>query len=447
MNEGKNKAHHFPPIASRFKSIIHANQFIRNPFPILDEAVNRLGSTYTFYMGGMQKAILTVDPVASRHVLQKHHKAYEKSEIVTDILARYVGHGLLTSTGEHWLRQRRLIQPGFNRKRIESLQSLMQAEIETCMKRWQTYAKDKVEFDAYEEMNQLTFRIVARTLFSTSIEETGLTELSQLISVLQAYIIKEVRQPYKRWWFNISGIKAKHIKLAQVARNLIRNIIIDRKNSPQNTVDLLDMLLESKYEDDQTGMSEEQLIDECLIIFVAGHETSANALSWMIYLLGQHTGEQKRIQDADEMEQPKLIRNLINETLRLYPPGWVVDRISLDDDHIGRFFIPKGTVWLIYIRGMHRHPEYWKEPENFIPDRWNDPAINKEAFMPFGAGPRMCIGEHFAMMEMQLIITEMINMWNIKLISKEVPEKPLITLRPEGGIFIQVSPHGVFAPA
>src|SRR5687768_6437568 len=249
MSDSKNKGYNFPPVASRYKSLINANQFIRNPFPILDDAVKKLGTTYTFYMGGMQKAILTVDPVATRHVLQKHHKAYEKSEIVTDILARYVGHGLLTSTGEHWLRQRRLIQPGFNRKRIESLQSLMQTEIDTCMRRWKTYAEQNKVFDAYEEMNQLTFRIVARTLFSTSIEETGLTELSQLISVLQAYIIKEVRQPYKRWWFKISGITKKHIRLAEGARELIRSFIIERKSALEKPNDLLSMLLETRYED------------------------------------------------------------------------------------------------------------------------------------------------------------------------------------------------------
>src|SRR5687767_4639621 len=207
MSDSKNKGYNFPPVTSRYKSLINANQFIRNPFPILDDAVKKLGTTYTFYMGGMQKAILTVDPVATRHVLQKHHKAYEKSEIVTDILAKYVGNGLLTSTGEHWLRQRRLIQPGFNRKRIESLQSLMQAEIDACMFRWKTYSDEKKVFDAYEEMNQLTCYIDARTLFSTSLEESGLNELCRLISILQAYIIKEVRQPYKRWRFNISGIR------------------------------------------------------------------------------------------------------------------------------------------------------------------------------------------------------------------------------------------------
>lgn len=431
--------YHFPPIASRIKSLIHANQFIKNPFPVLDEAVKRLGTTYTFYMGGMQKAILTMDPIATRQVLQKNHKAYEKSAIVTDILAKYTGKGLLTNTGDQWLRQRRMIQPGFYRKRMESLQSLIKTEVDARMKGWQQYAKEEKKFDAYEEMNQLTFRIVARALFSTSIEEHGLAELSRLISILQSYIIKEVRQPYKRWWFRISGTMAAHIRMANGTREMIREIIIERKNTEEKPDDLLTMLLETRYEDNGEGMHEEQLIDECLILFVAGHETSANALSWMIYLLGKHPEEFHRLQTATLDQQAVLIKNVISEGLRLYPPGWVVDRISLEDDEVNGFSLPKGTVWIIYIRGMHRHPAYWKNPENFLPARWMDPSLNKDAYMPFGAGPRMCIGEHFAMMEMQMILTEIVNQWEFTLHSQNVTEKPLITLRPENEILISVN--------
>jgi cytochrome P450 len=428
----------YPPIASRFRSLINANRFIKNPIPILDEAVDRLGPTYTFFMGGMEKAIMTIDPVASRYILQKHHRAYEKSAIVTDILARYTGHGLLTSTGDHWLRQRRLIQPGFQRRRIESLQGLMQQELDACMQNWKVYAAEGKRFDAYAEMNQLTFRIVARALFSTSIEEHGLEQLSTLISQLQDYIIREVRQPHKRWWFRWSGIMAHHEKLAQGARDLIRGIIVLRKQEATKPDDLLTMLLESTYEDTGDPMHEEQLIDECLILFVAGHETSANALSWMIYLLGKNPVEFQKIKSASGDTQATLVRNVIFESMRLYPPGWVIDRISLADDTVGEFQLPKGTVWIIYIRGMHRHPDYWKDPEAFLPDRWLDPAINKDAYMPFGAGPRLCIGEHFAMMEMQLILTEIVSKWNFTLHVEKVEEKPLVTLRPGSEILISL---------
>lgn len=438
----KTSSYRFPPVASRAKSLIHAGQFIKNPFPILEEAIQRLGTTYTFFMGGMQKAVLTTDPDAIRHILQKNHKAYEKSSLVTEILAKYLGKGLLTSTGDHWLKQRRLIQPGFTRKRIEGLQTLMQDELDAYMQRWKTYAENKSVVDAYVEMNQLTFRIIARALFSTSIEEHGLSELSRMISILQAFIIREVRQPYKRWWFSLSGAIKKHIAFSKQARDLIRTIIHERKKSAQRPDDLLMMLLEARYENSDEGMNEEQLIDECLILFVAGHETSANALAWMFYLLGKNPDESERIRSASDEEQAGLIRNTITETLRLYPPAWVVDRISLEDDVVNGYVLPKGTVWILYLRGMHRHPEYWKEPQKFIPDRWMDPELNKEAFLPFGAGPRLCIGEHFAWMEMQLIMTQVLRQWNFQLLSEEVPEQPLVTLRPAAPILITLSPRG-----
>lgn len=438
-----NSSAKYPPVASRYKSLINAGKFIKNPFTILDQALSKLGTTYAFYMGGVQKAVLTIDPKVARYVLQKHHRAYEKSEIVTKILAKYLGKGLLTNTGDDWLRQRRLIQPGFHRKRIESLQTLMRTEVEAGMMSWTIKSSGRMMIDAYREMNLLTFRIIARALFSDSIEESGLTQLSELISTIQAYIIREVRQPHKRWWFKLSGITDRHINLAKGTNEMIRDIIKKRKVAGVFPDDLLTMLMEAKYEDTGQGMSEDQLIDECLILFVAGHETSANALSWMIYLLGKHPEQYTRLQNAAGETQSSLIRNVIEETMRLYPPAWVVDRVSLEEDDVLDFHLPKDTLWVIYIRGMHRNPEYWEKPDQFIPDRWSDPNLNKEAYMAFGAGPRLCIGEHFAMMEMQLILTTIVNTFNFNLISKDVAEKPLVTLRPGSEIYITISPKEV----
>ena len=195
----------YPPTASRLGSLINAGRFIKNPIPILETAVEKLGQTYTFFMGGMEKAILTTDPVAARHVLQKHHKAYEKSAIVTDILARYVGHGLLTSTGDHWLRQRRLIQPGFQRKRIDALSVLMQKEVDACMEQWTVYHASQKKFDAYVEMNQLTFRIVAKALFSTSIEAPcALNAVSGMLWHFMQALLSATGSPAMRPWGQLS---------------------------------------------------------------------------------------------------------------------------------------------------------------------------------------------------------------------------------------------------
>jgi len=389
-------------------------------------------------MGGISKAVLTIDPIAVKHVLQKNHRVYEKSAIVTDLLAKYTGHGLLTSTGDMWLRQRRLIQPGFHRKRLEPLQQLMQTEIDSCLERWNDIAERHQQIDAYAEMNHLTFRIIGRALFSTSLEEHGLTALSELISTIQGHIVKEVRQPWIRWWYKISGRIERHIQLAGTARDIIRNVIQERMKMNSMPDDLLTMLLEARYEDTGLAMEEEQLIDECLILFVAGHETSANALSWALYLLGRNTEYLKRIQQASEEQQPILIRQVILETLRLYPPAWVVDRISLQEDQVLEYTLPKGTVWIIYIRGMHRNPAYWQRPDDFDPDRWEGEDLHREGYMPFGNGPRLCIGEHFAMMEMQLILTSIIQNWNFKLEVMEVAEKPLVTLRPASEVLISI---------
>ncbi len=429
----------FPPLTNRFKSFLNVRKFIRDPFPLLDQAIGRFGKTYSFYMGGVQKAVLTVDPEAIRQLLQKHHRLYEKSSIVTDILARYIGKGLLTATGDQWLRQRRLIQPGFHRKRIESLESLMRLEIDACMRRWDETAKAGQSLDAYQEMNKLTFSIVARTLFSSSLEESGLHRLSNLISTIQEFIIREVRQPFKRWWYRLSGQTSHHVRLALSARELIRDNIRMRQQATAQPDDLLTMLLETRYEDTGLPMEEEQLIDECLILFVAGHETSANALSWMIYLLGKHRPEWIRLREADQAERPVRIRNVILETLRLYPPAWVIDRVSLAEDQILQYHLPKGTTWIVYIRGMHRQADHFHDPDAFIPDRWDEPDIYREAFLPFGSGPRLCIGEHFAMMEMQLILEAIVDRWDFVLLTGDIKEKALVTLRPDKAVQIRLA--------
>ena len=428
----------YPPLASWVKYLIKARQFIRNPFPVLDNAVQRPGPTYTFFMGGLSKAVLTIDPVAVKHVLQKNHRAYEKSAIVTDLLAKYTGHGLLTAIGDRWLRQRRLIQPAFHRKRIEALAYLMQSEIDVRMEHWNEYAEKKQSFDAYAEMNNLAFRIIGKALFSSSLDDQVLNELSQLISTIQKHIVKEVRQPWIRWWYEIGGRNKKHIQLAGVARKIIGDVIRERMPMKEMPDDLLTMLVEAKYEDTGLGMDEEQLIDECLILFVAGHETSANALSWAIYLLSKNKNYLERIQQADETQQQTLIRRVILETMRLYPPAWVVDRVSLQEDHVMDYTLPKGTLWVIYIRGMHRNPAYWPQAEVFDPERWIDEDLHHEGYMPFGSGPRLCIGEHFALMEMQLILSAILKKWNFKLEVDEVEEKPLVTLRPASAVMISI---------
>ncbi len=446
-----------PPIVPRGPTFLKATQFIKNPIPILDEHIEKYGDSYTFFMGGLKKSIVTSDPAFIQYVLQKGHRKYEKSEIQTDILSQYIGHGLLTAKGEYWLRQRRLIQPGFHRERINELSELMIEETIDYFDKLS--AKSGQVVDLYAEMNTLTFRLVARTLFSSSIDEHGLEELSSLISTVQSFIIREVRQPYLKWWFQWSGLIRKHIKLAHESFEIIGTLIDDRKASGEKHGDLLDMLMSSRYEDTDDGMTRQQLIEECLILFVAGHETSANALGWMAYALAKHPEVLKKTRtevqniigegpiQTGHISQLDYCKQVIEETLRMYPPAWVTDRVSKEADEFDGFSFPANTIIIVYLYGLHHNPKYWNDPNLFQPERFSE-ANRKEfpsqAYKPFGGGPRLCIGNHFALMEMQVIVAELVRRFEWELIDEEIEMAPMITLRPDGGVKVKLNvrkPH------
>jgi cytochrome P450 len=208
----------------------------------------------------------------------------------------------------------------------------------------------------------------------------------------------------------------------------------------------MQMLLDARYEDTGKGMNDQQLIDEAAILFIAGHETSANSLAWTLYLLAQHPEvlhklkaeltavAPNRVPSFNDLRQLTYLTQVINESMRLYPPAWITDRVALNDDELNGIPIPKGTVISIFIYGLHHQKKRWQDPEAFRPERFR-PEISKTkhafSFMPFGGGPRLCIGNNFAMMEMQLTLAAVLRRFNLRLPPGfEVSPKPLITLRP-----------------
>ncbi|MDX1408185.1 MAG: cytochrome P450, partial [Saprospiraceae bacterium] len=275
----------YPPLVPRWISIRNALKMVQNPIPILQENVRNYGKTYTFHIGGVQKGIVSIEPAFIQHVLQKNHRNYRKSNMQTHVLARYVGHGLLTSDGAYWLRQRRLIQPAFHRDRLEQIVRIMYEEIDAYFREHWT---ETARYDIYREMHTLAFRIVARALFSANISDEILRALSRQITEIQHFVTRRIRQPYLHAWFQVSGKMKRHDQLAEASRQILLQIIRERKQRGPGTDDLLDLLLSSRYEDTGEPMDEHQVLDESLILFVAGHETSANALTWTLYLLTQH---------------------------------------------------------------------------------------------------------------------------------------------------------------
>ncbi len=440
-----------PPKVPRWLSIIRAFRFVQNPIPILNENLIRYGETYTFHIGGIKPGIVTTEPDIIQHVLQKNHRNYRKSDIQSVTLAHYVGKGLLTAEGDYWLRQRRLIQPGFHRSRLATLISLMQEEIATFIDEMLQQIKEQPIVDVYKAMHVLAFKIIGKALFSTGLDHQTLERLSLQITEIQSFIIRVVRQPYARMWFRISGQNRKYELMSQEVKAIIREIIEDRLKQNKSHNDLLQMMIDARYEDTGKGMSLEQLLDECLILFIAGHETSANALAWSLYLLAKHPDYQERIFKEGEShlsphmtleDTRKLMTTtqVIGEALRLYPPAWVIDRVAKEDDEIAGYQIPRGALVVLYVYGAHHNPRYWQKPEKFDPTRFDTSHGDQTAsyrYFPFGGGPRLCIGNHFAMLEMQLVLSNLLQSFSIDPFGDpdQAPELlPLITLRPKGGI-------------
>ncbi|HEX8326167.1 MAG TPA: cytochrome P450 [Hymenobacter sp.] len=450
------------PRVPRWRSLLRSFALAKDPLPVLDATLARYGDTVELFIGGMEKSILTRDPGLTQHILQKNHRNYAKSKF-TQGFSRYIGHGLLTNEGPDWLRQRRLIQPGFHRQRVAGLTGLMQeitAETLAPLVAQAGSAGGTTTVEVHELMTRLTFRIIARSVFSTNFPEAELDRLAGLITEIQAFFVRSIRQPYLKPWFQLRGQFSRHDALAAELRALLANLVAQRQQAnaqPTATPpdDLLQMLLDVRYEDTGEPMTPERVIDESLILLVAGHETSANALTWLTYLLAHHPQEAAVIQaemaavlagrtPAFE-DLPRLGTALyaVQEAMRIYPPAWMVDRVALADDEYNGLRIPQGTLFSLYFHGLHHDAKYWEAPEEFRPGRFapgQPRPVQPFAYVPFGGGPRLCIGMQFALTEMQLVTLELLRQFDVEWVAGQasVTMQPLITLRPKNDFRVRL---------
>ncbi|GAB3857855.1 cytochrome P450 [Hymenobacter terrigena] len=454
------------PRLPRWRSLLRSFALAKDPLPVLNDTLARYGDTVELFIGGVEKSILTRDPGLIQHVLQKNNRNYAKSKF-TQGFSRYIGHGLLTNDGPDWLRQRRLIQPGFHRQRVAGLTGLMQeitAETLAPLLAQATGTGGATTVAVHELMTRLTFRIIARSVFSTNFPEAELDRLAGLITEIQAFFVRSIRQPYLKPWFRLRGRFAYHDALAAELRALLGGLITQRQqaNARPNAIppdDLLQMLLDVRYEDTGEPMPPDRLIDESLILLVAGHETSANALTWLTYLLAHHPAEAGVIQQEmaavlagrtptfEDLPRLGTALNAVQEAMRHYPPAWMVDRVALADDEYRGLRIPQGTLFSLYFHGLHHDPKYWTAPEEFWPGRFAPDAarpVQANAYVPFGGGPRLCIGMQFALTEMQLVTLELLRQFDIEWVAGQPPVtvQPLITLRPKHDFQVRLRLRG-----
>ncbi|RXG14120.1 hypothetical protein DSM03_101235 [Leeuwenhoekiella aestuarii] len=417
-----------------------ALKILKNPLPFHHQNFREKGDTFRLNLSFSKSVIFSRDALFAQHALQKNQKNYHKSPIQTKDLAKYVGRGLLTSNGKHWTKQRKLIQPAFHKKQLTQIIAKINQAITTELNK----VVVNEPFDIFPVFNDLTFQTVVQSLFSSAVDQKSINRLQYITESAQKMMVRELRQPYLRWWFKISGKLRNNLKLTQEARQILDKLVDERIASGQKENDVLDMLLDARY-NDGTAMEREQLIDEILILFIAGHETTSNALTFTAELLARHQDVQERvfkeveqIEEVDLLEQlkgMKFINNVVNESMRLYPPAYFIDRISLEEDFISGFKIEAGANILFSIFEIHRHEDFWENPEHFIPDRFEDESLKYSPYYyPFGAGPRMCIGNNFAMYEMILAVAQLIKKFKITYKPEPIEINPLITLKPKNSI-------------
>ncbi len=397
-------------------------------------------------------------PEYIEHVLLANHANYSKSHFLRRILGPLLGDGLLISEGNLWRRQRRIAAPAFHNKRIAEFVATMTACTEVTLARWHAMTEP---FDVAAEMMALTLNIIARTMFSTDVsgEVEAVRRLMDIVVTLRPGLFDLFGFPE---WLPRRQPRAYRRAIAEFEA-LVSRLLAERRADRIDRGDLLSMLLAARDPETGQGMSDKQLRDEILTIFLAGHETTANALSWTWYLLARHPEAEARLHDEldrvlggrmpsyADLAELKWTRMVIEEAMRLYPPAHTIVRTALGEDRIGGVRVPAGAIVTISIYVTHRNPNLWPEPERFEPERFAPAEVARRhrfAYLPFGGGPRICIGNSFAIAEAQVIIAAIAQRCRLRLVPGHVVAPiGLVTLRSKSGIRVTLEPRKTTAVA
>ena len=442
----------------------HFRKFRTDPTGFLT-AQSKLGDVSFFRMGGQAGYFLNhPDLVRDLFVVNAHKfmkgRALQRAK-------NLLGEGLLTSEGEFHLRQRRMIQPAFHRARIAEYAKSMVEFADRMAESWN--AGDVRDID--KEMMHLTLQIVGKTLFGANVEDdaddvgNAMTTVSKLFDFLLL--------PYSEWLQKLPLPQTRRFNHARSTLNaVIYNIINERRRSGEDKGDLLSMLLMARDEEDGGSMTDVQIRDEALTLFLAGHETTSNALTFTWYLLSQNPEKAEKMREElvevlgnaergmrnaesnpkseirapkfDDLPSLKYTESVLAESMRLFPPAWAVGRLAIEEHQFAEYTIPKGALVLVSPFVAHRDPRFWENADEFIPERWNEQSVKevgqKNIYFPFGGGVRRCIGESFAWTEGILLLATLARKWKLDLVPEQkIGLQPLITLRPKYGMRMRIN--------
>ncbi|MGA8059638.1 MAG: cytochrome P450 [Candidatus Binataceae bacterium] len=424
----------------------------REPLGLLRDGFRNHGDVVSFRFGST-RALLLAHPDHIGHVLHDNHRNYDKHNVDYAMLRRLLGNGLLTSDGAFWHRQRRLMAPMFHRQRVAGFCNLMVNSTLEMLERWDALAQSGEPFDIAAEMTRLTLTIVAKALFSADVSDdaeaigVALTEVNRQLGEFSLLDM---------FWMIPTARKRRFRTAVRALDEVVGKIVEQRRHATFRNEDLLSMLLDAVDEETSKGMTPRQVRDEVLTLLLAGHETTANALAWTWYLLAQNPEAENKLHDeiasalgerapgALDLPQLSYTRMVIEESMRLYPPAWAISRNAIGEDEIGGYRVRPRTNIIICSFVTHRHPAFWEEPERFDPERFSPERSQRRAgfaYLPFGGGPRICIGNAFAMTEAQLVVATMAQRYRMRLVPRHPVElHPLVTLRPRHGIRMTLHP-------
>lgn len=440
-----------PSVPAAHPLFRNALVFAKGPLPFMLRQWKELGDFYDVNFPQIPFLVLS-HPDYVKHVLVTNHRNYKKA-FSYNFLGYTLGKGLVTNEGDSWLKQRRTAQPAFHRQRLASLVDLMWDDTQDLIDHWKYHALTHQPVRLVEDMMQTTSSIVAHALLGTdlnNLSEKFVHLMTIVNNVTTQKLINPLRSPM---WLPTPNNQSLNHAIRELDE-MIFNIIAQRRKKTHHHHDLLAMLMEAKDVESGDQMNDQQLRDEVVTLMMAGTETSANALSWAITLLIQHPKVVNRLRDeADQvlsagklthesLRQLVYTEQVLQEAMRIYPPAWVVAREALQNDEVGGFPIPQGSQVYMLPFIVHRHPALWDKPNVFDPGRFSaelSQGRHKFAHFPFGGGPRYCIGNSFAMMEMQVILSLLVYTFDFSpATTLPVPLDPLLTLRPKNEIWLHL---------
>src|SRR5258708_6350082 len=418
-----------PPGPSWYTAVGNTVTFGRRPLSFLRELCERCGDLVTLptILGPWT---LVFHPDGVRHVVQENHFNYRKGGISNQVLRLTLGNGLLPNNGDSWLHQRRLIQPVFHRERLATMSRLM---TESALAWTEEINIDTGQpLDLFQEMSGLTLNIVCQALFGTDmlVHKERVFQATSTINHLEAQAF------YVPGLLSLPTPQRHRLFEARNTLYTVADELIAKRRQASTENDLLTMLLQARDEETGEGMTDEQVRDEVVTLMAASQETTSNALCWTLVLLAQHPDIEARLQQEyqqvlggrapqiEDLPQLKLSRMVLEESMRLYPPAWVFARSAIDEDEIGGYSSAQGAYVLMFPATTHRHPDFWERPDVFDPERFEPERAagrHRFAYFPFGGGPRVCIGNQFALTKAQLILAPVLSRCQFRLLPGAAP--------------------------